>query len=142
MKRAYGYNRSATGEKSHLELQAIRIKDYCKTENIKLVNIFTDASKSGSRPFQNNALDEMLSQCRKKDKIDAILVTATDRVSRNETDYYLIRNFLEKKGVELIVLNNQRVDKEASPMETFIDDVMKAVHTYESKVIRARQKSL
>lgn len=105
MKRAYGYTRSAVRETSDIQLQTIRINDYCKTTGLKLIEVFTDSNKSGRKPFQNNALDEMLSRCRKKDKINEIVITSWDRLSKDQYDQYLITEILGRKGIKLSVLN-------------------------------------
>lgn len=105
-KRAYAYTRSATGETSHIQLQTICVSEYCRSKNLRLVDIFTDSHKSGSNIFQNNSFDEMLSKCRKKDKIDEIVVTDWDRLSRNTYDLYLITELLSKKGIKLVALND------------------------------------
>lgn len=105
-KRAYGYIRSATGETSHLQLQEIRLADYCKSNNLRLTDVFVDSHKSGSNAFQNNSLDEMLSRCRKKDKIDEIVVTDWDRLSRDSYDLYLLTELLSRKGIKLVILND------------------------------------
>lgn len=110
MKRAYGYIRSATGEKSHLELQTIRINDYCKANNFELIDVFIDPAKSGLKTYQNSALIEMIARCRKKDKIDAVLVTDIDRISRNGIEYFFIKHELKKTDIKLIPINQPQID--------------------------------
>ena len=100
MKRAYGYVRSATGEKSHIQLQTMRITDYCKKNNLELVDTFADIAAS-----RMTMLDQMFSKCRIKDKITAIVVTSKDRLSRDDFELCIFEGLLVKKGIKLIALN-------------------------------------
>lgn len=101
MKRAYGYIRSATDEKSHLQLQTMRIADYCKKNNLELVDTFADVAAS-----RMTMLDQMFSRCRRKDKIVAIIVTSKDRLSRDDFELCIFEGLLKKKGIVLIALND------------------------------------
>lgn len=146
MKRAYGYARTATVkqamEANSIEEQVSRIEKHCKTENIKLIDIFSDSGLSGVNTLNNSALEEMLSDCLERDNIDAIIITDNDRISRNETDYLFIKNSLESKGVKLIEIGNQHDFEEVPPMEAFINDIIEAVHEYESRIAKFRQKHI
>lgn len=132
MKRAYGYTRSAAGETSHIQIQQMRIKDYCKENNMELVKIFDDSGKSGLRTSQNNSLIEMIAQCRTKDKIHAVLVTDMDRISRNGLDCIFIKNELKKVGTRLIDINQPEID--GSPEEQFIETILAAVNVFNKKI--------
>ena len=146
MKRAYGYARTATvkqaKEANSIEEQVSRIEKHCMTKNIKLIDIFSDSGLSGVNTLSNSALEEMLSDCLDRDNIDSIIITDSDRISRNEIDYLFIKNSLESKGVELIEIVNQHNFEEVPPMEAFINDIIEAVHEYESKIARFRQKHI
>ncbi|OGH18217.1 MAG: hypothetical protein A2868_03960 [Candidatus Levybacteria bacterium RIFCSPHIGHO2_01_FULL_40_15b] len=140
-KRTYGYVRSAIGETSNIQLQTIRITDYCKANNLKLIDVFIDPAKSGLEPFKNNALDEMLSKCRKKDKIDAIVITSLDRLSRNELDYHLISGFLKRKSIELIVINQPQIDDSSEGQ--FLETILAATSTFYKRMsVNKRKKNL
>lgn len=140
MKRAYGYTRTAIRETSNIQLQQIRIKDYCRENKIKLIEIFDDNGMSGLRTFRNGGFDEMLSKCRKIDKIDAIIVTDIDRFSRNTEDKLLVKKLFEKKGIELITLNNQ--NKKGSPEAEFIDEIINAVRVFQGSLTKNKQTFL
>lgn len=132
MKRAYGYVRSATGEQSHLQLQTIQIEDYCKTNNFKLVRTFVDSAKSGLNVSQNSSLIEMLANCRKKNKIDAVLVTNVDRISRNGVEYLYIKNELKKSNTKIVVINQPLLDDTAEGQ--FIEKILLSVNTFYRKI--------
>lgn len=138
MKRTYGYVRSAIGETSNIQLQTIRITDYCKTNDLKLIDVFIDPAKSGLEPFKNNALDEMLSRCRKKDKIDAIVITSLDRLSRNGLDYHLISGILKRKGIELIIINQPQIDN--SVESQFLETILTATNTFYKRMSAIKRK--
>lgn len=146
MIRAYGYARTATvkqaKEANSIEEQVSRIEKHCKNKNIKLIDIFSDSCLSGVNTLNNSALEEMLSDCLERDSIDAIIITDSDRISRNETDYFFVKNSLESKGVELIEIGNRHDFVEVPPMEAFVNDIIEAVHEYESRIARFRQKHI
>jgi len=138
MKRAYGYVRSATGETSHLQLQTMRITDYCKANNFKLVRTFVDPAKSGLKTYQNSALLEMLARCRKKDKIDAVLVTNIDRISRNGIEYFFIKNELKKVDIKLIPINQPLIDD--SPEGQCFEEILAGVNLLYKRVSANKRK--
>ena len=91
---------------------------------MRLVDFFIDIGKSGLRTFQNNGFDEMLSRCSKKNKVDAIVVTDPERISRDRTDYVLFLALLKRKGIDLIVLNNSY---KYTPEEEFSETIVEGV---------------
>lgn len=135
MKRAYGYTRTATikqaGEVNSIEEQVSRIKKHCKNKKIKLVDIFSDSGVSGMETLNKSALNEMLIKCL-RDKIDVVIVTENDRISRNPTDYFFIKDILRKNGVELTILNKPSLSSEAQ--QNFIDELIGAVDAFNSSL--------
>lgn len=145
MKRAYGYTRSAAGETSHIQLQEMRIRDYCKTNNIKLIDIFIDNGKSGLKTFQNRAMNELLSRCFQDENVNAVIAIDSERISRNESDYLLIKNLLIRKGIEILVTDRRNIADLLSPTptDTFVNEVIEAMHEFEKQVIKKyKQKPL
>ncbi len=138
MKRAYGYTRSATGETSHIQIQQIRIRDYCKKNKLKLIGFLDDNQASGSNAFQNTAFNELLFKIGKMNKIDAVVVADNDRLARNAEDYLLIKQLFERKEVELIVINNHDLSDLLSPtpMDAFMNEVMEALQTFEKRIVK------
>lgn len=138
MKRAYGYTRSAAGETSHIQLQEMRIKDYCTKNNIKLVDIFSDNGKSGLKTFHNKAMNELLSRCFKDGNINAVVAIDSERISRNEFDYLLIKNFLKRKGIEILTIDRKNIADLLSPTprDMFVNDVIEAIHEFEREIIK------
>ncbi|MBW7942718.1 MAG: recombinase family protein [Candidatus Kuenenia stuttgartiensis] len=141
MKRAYGYTRSTIRETSSIQLQQLRIKDYCQENKIKLIEIFDDNGKSASRTFQNEGFDELLSRCKKTDKIDAVIVTDYDRIARNSDDFSVVKKFLQKKGINLIAVN-QPNSIEETPMEMFMEEIKEVICAYEKLFINTKRKQL
>jgi len=105
MKRAYGYTRTGTVKQANagnsIDGQRKRIQQYCKTNDFNLVETFAEFTTS-----RMAMLDQMFSKCRKKDKIDAIVVTSKDRLSRDDFELCVFEGLLTKKGIKLIALNN------------------------------------
>lgn len=103
-KRVYGYTRTATTKQAKEfnsdEYQAVRIKKYCTGNGLELVDTFAETATS-----RMTMLDQMFSKCRRKDKIDAIVVISKDRLSRDDFELGIFEGLLKKKGIELIALN-------------------------------------
>lgn len=140
MKRACGYARTATviqaGEANSIEEQVRRIEKHCKNKKIKLVDIFSDSGTSGMKTLNRSALNEMLLKCL-RDKIDAVIVTESDRVSRNPIDYFYIKDILRKNGVELIILNQPLLNLPSD--QNFLDEILMGVNLLNSRLINRRK---
>jgi site-specific DNA recombinase len=91
-KRAAGYTRrSPRSEKdfgnTSLEKQEEEIINYCKRNNIELVDIYTDDLKSGSSFKGRDGFIEMYNRVLKEEeRIDYIIVYKQDRLSRDSLD--------------------------------------------------------
>ncbi|KKS54356.1 MAG: hypothetical protein UV17_C0020G0016 [Candidatus Gottesmanbacteria bacterium GW2011_GWA1_42_26] len=140
MKQAYGYARTATikqaDEANSIEAQISRIEKYCKNKKIKLVDIFSDSGLPSQKILNKSALNEMLLKCI-ENKIEIVIVTDCDRISRNPTDYFLIRDILRKNGVELTIINKPSLNSQAE--QNFIDEILISVNALNSRLKNRRK---
>jgi len=109
MKNAYGYTRTATAkqtkESNAIEWQSRAIRKYCKKNKIQLFGIFADIAKSGLN-LNRPGIKKMLRQITKK-PVDFVVISDSDRLSRNKTDYYHIKKDLaQNKTYVLSVAEN------------------------------------
>lgn len=114
MCKALGYIRVSTDEQvkhgQGLEIQRKEIKEYCKKNKIKLLEIFEDAGISGANDInKRKGLNSALEYCKKND-INKLLITKMDRLAR---DVY-IQLWLEKElkicDVEIVSINEDNLN--------------------------------
>lgn len=86
-----------------LDTQQREIKDYCRENNIELLQVYIDAGVSA---FHNALKDRpqgkfILEHIYNKD-IDCVIAISDDRMFRNTEDSIVVNNFADKNGVKLI----------------------------------------
>ena len=99
------YARTATKEKTYehtTEHQIDKLKQHCKTNGWSVYNTFSDAGFSGIN-INRPALQEMMAEI-KSGKIDKVLISSLDRLSRSMADTSFIINELKTNNVDLEIL--------------------------------------
>ena len=114
MAKAIGYIRVSTDEQvkhgSSLGIQNKDIAEYCKTNNIELVEMFEDAGVSGGNDVsKRKGLNNALEYC-KKHKIDKFLVCKMDRLARDVYIQLWIEKELMVCDVEIISINEDNLN--------------------------------
>ena len=104
MKRAYSYTKVNKREKrknpNSIQEQKTAIKKYCDDNGIELAETFDDFL-----PPHKYGLDQLLTRCRQVDRPNFVIVTNTDRMTKDDFELGIIEDLLNKKGVKLIALN-------------------------------------
>lgn len=95
-----------------LDTQEKEIKEYCKLNNINLLQIYIDAGVSA---FHNALKDRpqgkfVLEHIYNKD-VDCVICISDDRMFRNAEDSIIVNNFALKNNVKLIYTRQQYYDK-------------------------------
>ena len=95
----YGYHRTSTIDQ-HLDRGVTAINEYCKQNNLKLVEMFTDqkTGKSFDRP------DYITLKRMAKNKGDIIIISELDRLGRNKEDTLKELRSFKDKGVRIMIL--------------------------------------
>ena len=101
--RAGLYERVSTTEQAmkgySIEAQKDSLEEYCKNNNIKIVDHYTDEGISGSKsPLKRPQLKRLLEDV-EAGKIDIIIFTKLDRWFRNVQEYFKVQEILEKHNV-------------------------------------------
>ncbi len=138
--KAVGYIRKSTEDQSHysLEYQEKGIRNYCDTNNLNLVNIFTDDGESSytfDRP-SFKALEAFL----KKDKgINYLICYDIDRFSRNLSEALLkIKELQSKYGVKVLAITD-RLDTDHTNSSEFLIRAFKLMMA-ESELMKIRER--
>ena len=102
--RAALYPRVSTEEQAihgkSIDAQIDALKDFCEKNNMRIVDIYTDAGVSGGKAaFKRPGMSRLLEDV-KNDKIDVVLFTKLDRWFRNIQEYFKVQEILDKHGVE------------------------------------------
>lgn len=102
--RAGLFERVSTEEQSRLgysiKAQIEALEEYCKNNNIKIVDHYTDEGVSGGKPYQKRPEMKRLLEDVQDGKIDIILFTRLDRWFRNVKEYFKVQDILDDHKVE------------------------------------------
>lgn len=101
--RAGCYERVSSDEQAKfgfsIQTQIDALNEYCKKNNIKIVDHYTDEGVSGGKAaFKRPELSRLLEDV-KQGKIDIILFTRLDRYFRNVPEYFKVQEILDNHGV-------------------------------------------
>lgn len=108
--RVGGYARVSTEEQKKfgysIDAQVDKIKSYCDLKEYQLVDIYIDEGFSASN-MKRPRLTELLNNL---DKIDAIVFTKLDRLSRNVYEANKMLDILSRKGVSMISIDEDDIN--------------------------------
>lgn len=98
------YGRVSTDEQAlkgfSIEAQVDALKEYCKNNNMKIVDVYLDEGISGAKPpLKRPALKRLLDDV-ESGKIDMILFTKLDRWFRSVKEYFKVQDVLDNNKVE------------------------------------------
>lgn len=102
--RAGLFERVSTEEQARfgysIKSQIEALEEYCKNNNIKIVDHYTDEGVSGGKPYQKRPEMKRLLDDVQAGKIDIILFTRLDRWFRNVKEYFKVQDILDDRKVE------------------------------------------
>jgi|SRR3989344_440686 len=76
-------------------------RDYCKENNLNIVGIFSDANVSAV-DMERKGLRDAISYCEKhKGRVDAVIVTSMDRISRSYDSFVALMRCFSGYGVDI-----------------------------------------
>ena len=104
--RAACYIRVSTTEQAlkgySIETQIDTLKEYCKDNNMRIVDTYIDAGVSGSLPPTKRPALKRLLEDVEDDKIDVLVFVKLDRWFRSVKHYHKTQEILERHSVEWI----------------------------------------
>lgn len=94
----YGYHRTST-EEQHLDRGITAIRDYCKNNNLDLLEIYTDqqTGKNFNRPEYQFMRKRLL-------KGDTLIISELDRLGRNKEDTLKELRYYKDNGIRVMIL--------------------------------------
>jgi DNA invertase Pin-like site-specific DNA recombinase len=119
-----------------LEAQRKHLEEFARGKGYELSGIYKDAGFSG-KDTDRPALQQMLLDA-KEGLFDILVTLSPDRLSRNIIDQAIIRDILDKNGVELKFLTLP-VDT-TTPEGDLITNIIGSVSQYERRLISRRVK--
>jgi DNA invertase Pin-like site-specific DNA recombinase len=104
IKRVGCYERVSTEEQAvrgfSISAQIDNLTEYCKNNNLKIVDHYTDEGISGTKPpLKRPALQRLLDDV-EAGKIDMILFTKLDRWFRSVKEYFKVQDILDRYNVQ------------------------------------------
>lgn len=105
MKNVVAYIRVSTDgqlgdDKFGLEVQKEQIKDFCKKNDMNIVNWYSDEGESGAK--YRPGFDEIIYGDVTNPPYEAVVVAKSDRVARDINIYFYYQGALLRKNIELI----------------------------------------
>lgn len=138
--RVIGYTRVSTAEQVDgfgLEVQEAKIRDYCRTEGLRLVAVLSDEGQSGSNGLDDRkGLAEGLARI-EAGEASALVVYRLDRLARDLLLQETIHARLEATGASVLSTSEPAVDGDDST-RTLVRQLLGGIAQYERAVIRGR----
>ena len=124
IKRAVAYARFSSNNQREesIDAQLRAISEYCKKNNILLVDTFIDEAVSGKTDNRDDFQRMIKSVIKKKVNVDAVLVHKFNRFARNKYDSALYKKRLKDVGVRVISVSQSIDDTpEGELLEGFLE---------------------
>jgi len=121
-------------DRDSLSTQESRLRAYCNANGITVHKVYTDAgisAKDTKRPGLETLLDDA-----KKGRVQAVLVTALDRITRSLRDLIKLVDFFQEHNVRFVSIT-QNIDS-SSPFGRFMRDLLGLVARLEREVVAER----
>jgi excisionase family DNA binding protein len=121
---------SNRGQKDDLENQIEFLKTYSNARGYIIEDIVTDIGSglNYNRKNWNELFDLAL-----EGKVNRIIIAHKDRFVRFGYDWF--ENFLKKRNVEIVVVNNEKL----SPQEELVQDLISIIHVFSCRIYGLRK---
>lgn len=136
-----GYVRVSTQEQvdegSSLEAQQARIKAWCLANDYQLSGLYVDAGISGKDTMGREGLQNALKAVKKG---SAFVACSLSRISRSTRDMLTIADTLERKGADLVSLN-EKIDT-TSAAGKMVFKMLAVLNEFERDLVSERTKAV
>ncbi len=130
-RKVIGYIRVSSEEQVKnysLETQKAHIEQYCQNKGFELVKIFREEGAS-AKTLDRPALTDLLNFCDKSKDITGVVVHRVDRLSRQTSDYLLVRAKLAGLGIEFLSVSEPTGE---TPADKFIETMLAATAQFDN----------
>lgn len=121
---------SNRSQKDDLDNQVEFLKTYANAKGMIVSEIMTDIG-SGLN-YKRKKWNELLDLAQ-SNKVNTILIAHKDRFIRFGYEWF--ESFLEKQGVSLVVVNNEKL----SPEEELVQDLISIIHVFSCRIYGLRK---
>jgi predicted site-specific integrase-resolvase len=121
---------STTNQKDDLKNQIEFLKQYANAKGMIVDEIYEDIG-SGLN-YNRKKWNKLLEDCM-QGQVKTILVAHKDRFIRFGYEWF--EKFLKTNGVEIIVMNNEKL----SPQEELVNDLISVIHVFSCKIYGLRK---
>ena len=144
MIKAYGYTRVSTLEQAEMgdsiDTQTNKIKDFAKSHNIELLNIFSDLGVSGGiPPAQRPEMHKILLNLQ-AGNATGLIVCKIDRLSRSIKDFILLMDLFNKRSYEIFIINPEINTK--TTYGKFTLNLLSIISELERDIIKERTREV
>ncbi len=140
MKSCYIYVRVSTEEQAKygysIEAQKKTCAEYAKRIDYTVLDIFADEGETATAA-DRPGFQAMLNKCEETPP-NSIVVWQTDRFARNEVDHFMVKEKLNKLGVNVLSVAQPMLDE--SPEGRLLDTVLAGVNAFYSRDLGRKTK--
>jgi site-specific DNA recombinase len=141
--KALGYIRVSTkmqSEKgSSLEVQELKINDYCKLMDYDLQEVFEDRGISGMSVDKRDGYKELVSYM-KTNEVDIVVVHSLSRLGRRMRDVIEFMEMLKKNGIKFYSIKESLSNDDK--VGGLIVNILSSINEFEVETIRERIKDV
>ncbi len=139
-RKVIGYTRVSTAEQVEgfgLTVQRKAITDYCKQNDLRLVEVFSDEGVSGSNGLDaRSGLSGVLAAV-ESGAVSGLVVYRLDRLARDLVLQETLMGRMRKAGVEVLSVTEPDIDSDDAT-RVLVRQVLGAIAQYERALIRSR----
>jgi site-specific DNA recombinase len=121
-------------ERDSLSSQESRLRAYCEAKSYSVYKVYKDAGES-AKDRKRPALEELLKDI-KAGKVQTVLVTKLDRITRSLKDLLFLVEFFHKHAVKFVSIT-QNIDS-SGPFGRFMRDLLGLIARLEREVTAQR----
>lgn len=140
-KTAILYIRTSTlDQKNSIELQEQQLKEYCKRNGLKIIEIFVDFGISGKNAYERPEFTRMMNLVESSENAPAgmILCTKLDRFARSMLDLSINIDILNKKCMKFCTLD--QTFETCTPMGKLMLNMVGSFAEFERAIINERTR--
>lgn len=122
-----------------IDLQMSKISDYCKLNDLCLLDVYKDDGKSGMSIGKRDGYKEMVKYI-KENKLKGIIVYSLSRLGRRLKDVIEFMDILKENNIEFVsvkenINNNDKIG-------SLIMNILGSINEFEVEVLRERVKDM